>query len=169
MDKNTWQVESFTALAVLQSYRNIWLVSGVPAPAEDASHLLEERASSLQAVPWEELRTAVSRLDVFRMISDDAYVSGKELGMCDPEENWVEASAQKSYGGIQVARTADSWISVRKGSDPDGPVLRYSPFEWRRFLGQAKRGAFDSYVPKAGPLQDPGCDTTPDRLGAKNA
>jgi hypothetical protein len=40
------------------------------------------------------------------------------------------------------ARWADGWVETRNSKDPDGPVVRYTPGEWRAFL----RGVRESEV-----------------------
>ncbi len=36
-------------------------------------------------------------------------------------------------------------IGVRNSRDPRGPVLRFTPDEWRAFLGGARNGEFDGF------------------------
>jgi hypothetical protein len=44
-----------------------------------------------------------------------------------------------------VASLADGQIGVRDSKDPQGPVLRFTPDEWRAFLGGARHGEFDRF------------------------
>ncbi len=47
------------------------------------------------------------------------------------EARWQNASAS---GECADARWAGGWVEVRNSKDPDGPVIRYTPGEWRAFL-----------------------------------
>jgi Domain of unknown function (DUF397) len=43
-----------------------------------------------------------------------------------------------------VASLPDGEIGVRDSKNPGGPVLRFTPDEWRAFIGGARNGEFDS-------------------------
>ena len=54
-----------------------------------------------------------------------------------------DASAPVASGsGVEVA-IVDGEVTVRDAKLPSGPVLRYTPEEWRAFLDGVKRGEFD--------------------------
>jgi hypothetical protein len=50
-------------------------------------------------------------------------------------------SSYSGYNGdcVRVAAT-ESAILVRDSKDPDGPVLSFTPDEWRAFLRKARAG-----------------------------
>ena len=43
---------------------------------------------------------------------------------------------------VEVAGLPDGEIGVRNSRDPDGPVLRFTPDEWRAFLGGVRNDEF---------------------------
>jgi hypothetical protein len=43
---------------------------------------------------------------------------------------------------VEVA-ILDTGYAVRNSTDPDGPVLFFTPAEWEAFVGGAKDGEFD--------------------------
>jgi Domain of unknown function (DUF397) len=45
---------------------------------------------------------------------------------------------------VEVAAAGDGMVGIRDSKDPGGPVLRFTPGEWRVFLAGAKRGMYDS-------------------------
>jgi len=52
---------------------------------------------------------------------------------------WVKSSYSASKGEcVEVATLPGSGRAVRDSKDPQGPALRFSAEEWRRFLGQLK-------------------------------
>jgi hypothetical protein len=56
---------------------------------------------------------------------------------------WRKSSYSGSNGGdcVQVAMLPDSRLAVRDSKDPDGPVLTFTPAEWRTFTSAVKAGA----------------------------
>jgi hypothetical protein len=51
-----------------------------------------------------------------------------------------------SYGNgdcVEAAPLAGGHVAVRDSKDKTGPVLMFSPSEWRAFLGGVKGGEFD--------------------------
>lgn len=47
-------------------------------------------------------------------------------------------------GECAEARWAGGWVETRNSKDPDGPVIRYTPGEWRAFLrGVRESDVFD--------------------------
>jgi hypothetical protein len=60
---------------------------------------------------------------------------------------WVKSSLSFSNGNcVEVAELPGGGVGVRNSRDPDGPVLRFTPAEWRAFLGGARLGEFDGYA-----------------------
>ena len=61
------------------------------------------------------------------------------------DPHWVKSSLSYSNGNcVEVASLPDGEIGVRDSKDPDGPVLCFTPDEWRAFIGGARNGEFDS-------------------------
>lgn len=44
---------------------------------------------------------------------------------------------------VEVARLEDGGVALRDSKDPDGPVLIYTPSEWRAFTAGVREGEFD--------------------------
>jgi hypothetical protein len=60
---------------------------------------------------------------------------------------WLKAKSSTNNGQcVEIASTADK-VAIRDSKDPDGPVLVYTPGEFRAFLEGARNGEFDSLVP----------------------
>jgi hypothetical protein len=58
---------------------------------------------------------------------------------------WIKSSLSFSNSNcVEVASLPAGEIGVRDSKDPEGPVLRFTPGEWRAFLGGARKGEFDS-------------------------
>ena len=56
---------------------------------------------------------------------------------------WVKSSLSFANGNcVEVAGLPDGGIGVRNSRDPEGPVLRFTPDEWRAFLGGVRGGEF---------------------------
>jgi hypothetical protein len=56
---------------------------------------------------------------------------------------WRKAQASVNNGQcVELARTG-GLIAIRDSKNPAGPVLMYTPAEWRAFLTGAKNGEFD--------------------------
>ena len=52
---------------------------------------------------------------------------------------WRKSSASLANGNcVEVASSAPRGIGVRDSMDPGGPVLRFTPDEWRAFLGRMR-------------------------------
>lgn len=61
--------------------------------------------------------------------------------------HWFKSSLSFSNSNcVEVAGLPDGGIGVRDSKDVQGPVLRFTPDEWRAFLGGARNGEFDSLV-----------------------
>jgi Domain of unknown function (DUF397) len=58
---------------------------------------------------------------------------------------WIKSSLSFSNSNcVEVASLPAGEIGVRDSKDPEGPVLRFTPDEWRAFLGGARNGEFDN-------------------------
>jgi hypothetical protein len=55
---------------------------------------------------------------------------------------WFKSSYSGGNGCVEVA-FLEADIAVRDSKDPGGPVLRFTPDEWKAFLAGARDGAFD--------------------------
>ena len=55
---------------------------------------------------------------------------------------------------------SDYVVTMRDGSDPDGPVLVFTPAEWEAFVAGVQDGEFD--LDEAGALVDLGAKARPD-------
>jgi hypothetical protein len=57
---------------------------------------------------------------------------------------WIKSSFSLAQGScVEVASLPDGGVGVRDSKNPSGPVLRFTPDEWRAFLGGARNGEFD--------------------------
>jgi Domain of unknown function (DUF397) len=55
---------------------------------------------------------------------------------------WRRSTESKSGGCVEVA-FVDGGVAVRDSSDPDGPVLEFTPVEWEAFIGGVLLGEFE--------------------------
>ena len=55
---------------------------------------------------------------------------------------WPKSSHSGNNGCVEVAYDDDQ-IAVRDSKDPSGPMLLFTPHEWRAFLAEARDGEFD--------------------------
>jgi uncharacterized protein DUF397 len=65
-------------------------------------------------------------------------------GMAEPE--WRKAKSSVGNGACVELASMDGMVAIRDSKDPAGPVLRYTPAEWRAFLDGAKKAEFDDLV-----------------------
>lgn len=57
---------------------------------------------------------------------------------------WFKSSlSTESRDCVEVAHLADGRTVLRHSKDPAGPVLTFTPAEWRAFVGGARLGEFD--------------------------
>jgi Domain of unknown function (DUF397) len=58
---------------------------------------------------------------------------------------WRKSSFSGTNGGdcVEVAGNLPGVIALRDSKDPDGPVLAFTPAEWRAFTAGVKAGEFD--------------------------
>ena len=60
--------------------------------------------------------------------------------------SWVKAQFSSINGAcIEIASTPGK-IAIRDSKDPGGPILVYTPLEFRAFLDGARNGEFDSLL-----------------------
>ncbi|WP_433249890.1 DUF397 domain-containing protein [Streptosporangium sp. CA-135522] len=63
--------------------------------------------------------------------------------MDSPLITWRKSSRSGNGADcVEVARVGDHYL-VRDSKNPDGPRLRFTPGEWRAFVGGVKDGEFD--------------------------
>ena len=55
---------------------------------------------------------------------------------------WHKSSYSSQNGCVEVAH-GDDHIADRDSKDPSGPVLLFTPLEWRAFLAGVRDGQFD--------------------------
>ena len=55
---------------------------------------------------------------------------------------WHKSSHSGNNGCVEVAH-GDDHIAVRDSKDPSGPMLLFTPREWRAFLAGVRDGEFD--------------------------
>jgi hypothetical protein len=68
--------------------------------------------------------------------------TGSEASTSD--SRWVKSSLSFANGDcVEVATLPDGGIGVRDSKDSAGPVLRFTPSEWRAFVGGVRNGEFD--------------------------
>lgn len=58
---------------------------------------------------------------------------------------WRRSARSGDNGGncVEVARNLPHVVAVRDSKDPDGPMLAFSPEDWRAFMASVKAGRFD--------------------------
>jgi Domain of unknown function (DUF397) len=59
---------------------------------------------------------------------------------------WLKAQSSTANGQCVEIAAALGNIAVRDSKDPDGPVLVYTPSEFRAFLDGARNGEFDAVL-----------------------
>jgi hypothetical protein len=56
---------------------------------------------------------------------------------------WRKSSFSGGDGCVEAASYRDGHVAVRDSKNPNGPVLVYTPHEWRSFLAGARNSEFD--------------------------
>ena len=60
--------------------------------------------------------------------------------------SWLKAKSSSHNGQcMEIASTTDK-IALRDSKDPNGPILVYTPAEFKAFLDGARNGEFDCFV-----------------------
>lgn len=60
--------------------------------------------------------------------------------------NWIRSSLSGArHNCAEVAALPDGNVAMRNSRHPAGPVLEFTPDEWRAFIGGAKLGEFDAF------------------------
>jgi hypothetical protein len=61
------------------------------------------------------------------------------------DSRWIKSSLSYANGDcVEVAALPDGRIGVRDSKDAEGPVLRFTPSEWKAFIGGVQSGEFDT-------------------------
>jgi hypothetical protein len=55
---------------------------------------------------------------------------------------WRKSTFSGANGCVEVA-VLDNSVAVRDSKDPSGPMLLFTPLEWRAFLAGVRDGEFD--------------------------
>ena len=59
---------------------------------------------------------------------------------------WIKSSLSYANGNcVEVSELEPGAVGVRNSRDREGPVLRFTPEEWRAFLGGVRKGEFDEF------------------------
>jgi Domain of unknown function (DUF397) len=59
---------------------------------------------------------------------------------------WIKSSLSYANGNcVEVSQLEQGAVGVRNSRDREGPVLRFTPQEWRDFLGGVRKGEFDDF------------------------
>ena len=67
-------------------------------------------------------------------------------GRPGPDSSWIKSSLSYSNSNcVEVAGLPDGRVGLRHSKDSEGPVLRFTPDEWRAFLGGVRNGEFDKF------------------------
>jgi Domain of unknown function (DUF397) len=59
---------------------------------------------------------------------------------------WLKAQSSGANGQCIEIASSPGKIAIRDSKDPDGPILVYTPGEFRAFLDGARKGEFDGFV-----------------------
>jgi hypothetical protein len=74
-----------------------------------------------------------------------SYSSANGGACIEVAADWRTSSYSTGNGGqcVEVARDPDAAVAVRDSKDRQGPVLMFTPDEWRSFTAAVKAGEFD--------------------------
>ena len=71
---------------------------------------------------------------------------GEGSGRPGGDPHWVKSSLSFSNSNcVEVADLPGGQIGVRHSKHTEGLVLRFTPGEWKAFLGGVRNGEFDSF------------------------
>ena len=71
---------------------------------------------------------------------------GENSGGLGSEAHWIKSSLSFANGNcVEVASLPDAEVGVRDSKNTAGPVLRFTPAEWRAFIGGVQNGEFDQF------------------------
>ena len=61
-------------------------------------------------------------------------------------DNWIKSSLSFANNNcVEVADLTGGEIGVRNSREAAGAVLRFTPDEWRAFIGGVRNGEFDGF------------------------
>jgi len=62
------------------------------------------------------------------------------------DARWRKSSCSGNNGGncVEVTRDLTGAVALRDSKDPEGPVLVFTPDQWRAFAAGVRAGEFDS-------------------------
>jgi hypothetical protein len=73
-------------------------------------------------------------------------MAGSLTGSVSTRYAWIKSSLSYANGNcVEVSELAEGAIGVRNSRDRQGLVLRFTPEEWRAFLGGVRKGEFDDF------------------------
>ena len=71
---------------------------------------------------------------------------GENSGGLGSEAHWIKSSLSFANGNcVEVASLPDAEVGVRDSKNTESPVLRFTPAEWRAFIGGVRNGEFDRF------------------------
>jgi hypothetical protein len=78
----------------------------------------------------------------------DTVKPGKIVLSSSERENlvWFKARSSTANGHCIEVASAVGNVAIRDSKDPTGPILIYTPSEFRAFLEGARNGEFDNLV-----------------------
>jgi hypothetical protein len=73
-------------------------------------------------------------------------MAGSLAGRAMAGATWVKSSLSFANGNcVEVSDLPEGAVGVRNSRDREGLVLRFTPDEWRAFLGGVRLGEFDDF------------------------
>jgi hypothetical protein len=62
------------------------------------------------------------------------------------DAQWQKSTFSMGNGNCVEAADVPAGVAIRDSKDRSGPVLRFSPGEWRAFVAGVKAGEFDFHL-----------------------